>query len=201
MAAMSYAEYIQFVLAHTMTAVSMALLFGAGAACAVPVLRYRIRVLLLTPEWFAGTLSKILATRPSIPRLAVFIFLFNGSAIFLYMLTGLAPGLPAVVVFMAGLNVVAAGMLERQPLGADRPSGPLPVAVRVCALLTFMLELPCLWYAMALGWTATPSLLGALRGADLAPLRTRVLAYLLVILPALAVSAAVEAYAVNKAQS
>ena len=197
---MSYLDYAKFVLQHTVTAVSMALLFVAGAACAFPVMRYGIRPLLAAPRWFAEMLGKVLAAKPSIPYLALFIFSFNGSAIFLYMLTGLVPWLPAVVVFFAGLNVVLAGMLGRQPITADRVAKPLPALVRLCAILTFLLELPSLWYAMAMGWVMEVTVLDLLHGAALDPVRRRVLAYLIVILPLLAVSALAEAYAVTKAR-
>ena len=197
---MSYPDYVRFVLQHTATAVSMALLFAAGAACAFPVMRHGIRPLLVAPRWFAGMLGKVLTAKLSVPHLALFIFSFNGSVIFLYMLTGLVPCLPAVVVFFAGLNVVLAGMLGRQPITADRVAKPLPALVRLCAILTFLLELPSLWYAMAMGWVMEVTVLDLLHGAALDPVRRRVLAYLIVILPLLAVSALAEAYAVTKAR-
>ena len=198
---MDYLDCVRFVLGHTRTALSMALLFAAGALSAGPIMRYRIRFLLTPPEWFAKTLGRILDTRPSAPRLALFIFCFNGSAIFLYMLTGVIPWLPALVVFMAGLNVLAAGMLSQREAPAARAGDrPLPAPARICALLTFLLELPSLWYAMAMGWTMRTPIWDLLRGAELTPLRRRALAYLLVILPVLAISAAAEAYAVTQAQ-
>ena len=52
---------------------------------------------------------------------------------------------------------------------------------------------------MAMAWTMKPHLLDLLRGADAAPIRERAMAYLLIILPLLAVSALAEAYAVIEA--
>ena len=178
----------------------MAIIFIAGGLCAIPVLRSQIRMLLALPAWFAKTLARIITARPSVPRLALFIFLFNGSAIFVYMLTGLIPWLPIPITFFTGLNVVAAGRLGKAslpPIQAERKVRPSAV---ICAGLTFILELPCFWFAMAMGWTMKPHIMELMRGADAGPVRDRVLAYMIIILPVLAISALAEAYAVLEAR-
>ena len=73
----------------------------------------------------------------------------------------------------------------------------MPLSVRLCATLTFILELPCFWYALAMGWTLQINLVDLWRGTDAAPVRERIAAYVIVILPVLAVSALAEAYAVS----
>ena len=72
-----------------------------------------------------------------------------------------------------------------------------PISVRICGLLTLLLELPCFWYTMGMTLWMTPGLFAMWRSADWSPIAQRVTAYLTVILPILFVSAMVEAYAVS----
>ena len=194
---MSYLEALSLLWKHCWGAFGMALLFGAGMLLAIPVHRRGVRVLLYMPDLFACLLGHILK-RTSTPRLAAFIFLFNAIAIFLYMLTGVIPYLPAATALSTGLNVALTSIIAQDRLPLRNPSATrLPITARIGAVLTFVLELPCLWLSLAMGMTITPNLLGLLRGDDLAPLRARALAYALVIVPTLALSALAEAHAVH----
>ena len=197
---MNFTASAGLVLEHTGAAVAMALMFGAGAVTALPILRRRVDFLLVVPRWFARTLARVLAAEPPMPSLALLIFAFNGSAILVYMLTGLIPLVPAVVAFATGLNVVAAALLGKETLTPPKTQRHLPFPAALCGGLTFLLELPCFWYAMAMGWTLKPNIAELMRGADAAPIRNRVVAYVMIILPMLAVSAVAEAYAVTEAR-
>ena len=174
----------------------MALLFAAGGLAALPALRHRVEPLLALPRRFARMIAAVLAKGPSVPKLALVIFLFNGCAMFCYMMTGLIPWLPAAVVFLTGLNVVAAGMIGKETSPPPERGARLTKGAALCGLLTFLLELPCFWFAMAMGWTMTPRLPELLRGADAGGIKARIAAYATVLLPLLALSAAAEAYAV-----
>ena len=189
----------RFLVGHTGYAVAMALVFFAGMTFAVPVLRWQVGFLLLLPRWFAGRIERIMSSGPSFPGLGAFIFLFNSGMMLLDMLTGLVPWLPAFVTFLTGLNVALAGFMGRSGAGPERVADPLPFSARLCAALTFCLELPCFWYTMAMGWTMTARFVDVFRGGNMGSVRQRVVAYVIVILPLLAVSAFAEAHAVRSA--
>ncbi len=193
---MTWHESMRMVLEHTRPAFGMAMFFGAGVVFAFPAFRRHWAPLLAIPRWFAGRLERIMRRNPSRLGLAVFIFLFNGSIIFLYMLTGLVPGAPLLVAFLTGMNVALAALLGKGRVSPETFDRPLPFSARLCAVLTFCLELPCFWYAMALGWTIKTTLVDVFQGVEIADVQVRVLAYRRVILPLLAVSAVAEAHAV-----
>ena len=193
---MVFLESLKLIVHHTSLAVGMAFIFGAGAAFSMPVLRWQVKPLMYFPKKFARLIERIVSSHPHRLRLALFIFLFNGSAIFLYMLTGLVPGLPLAVAFLTGLNVALASLLGRPRISTGEGAPVLSASARICALLTFFLELPCFWYAMALGWTLKTRLPDIFTGTNLSSARERVVAYLVVILPLLGVSALAEAHAV-----
>ena len=137
--------------------------------------------------------------KPSVPALGLFIFAFNGVAMLVYMLLGIIPGLAAVISFFTGLNIILIGLLAREfpsDDAAPRVRAP-PISVRICGLLTLLLELPCFWYTMGMTLWMKPGLLAMWRSADWSPIAQRVAAYLTIILPILFVSAMVEAYAVS----
>ncbi len=192
----AFMQAVRFILSLTPEALLATALFFIGAGLAPLVMARRIESLLSFPRWMMQLLRAILERKPSTPTLAALIFGFNGTAIFLYMLSGVVPGIPYVIALGTGLNVALAGLLARE---APRPggprSGPLPISVRICMALTFILELPCFWYSMAMGFTM-PTVILLFQGGDPAGIGRRIHAYLTVILPILAVSAAVEAYAV-----
>jgi len=196
---MHLSESALFVIRHTPEAAGAALLFGAGALASLPVLRRRVGWLLVLPRWFARLVARVLAARVSHIGLAGIIFGFNGSAMSVYMLSGLVPGLPAAIAFATGLNVALAAMLGAAG-SLERPAQPLPTSGRVCAALTFLLELPCFWYSIGMGWSLRVNVLDLWRGAGWKALVEPVRAYVVVILPILAVSALVESHAVSSAR-
>jgi hypothetical protein len=141
-------------------------------------------------------LRRIREKKPSVPALGLFIFAFNGVAMPVYMLLGIIPGLAALITFLTGLNVILIGLLAREmPSDDAAPRRAPPISVRICGLLTLLLELPCFWYTMGMTLRMKPSLFEMWRSADGSPIAQRVTAYLTIILPILFVSAMVEAYA------
>jgi predicted small integral membrane protein len=189
---------VEFLLHHTLHAGAAAVLFAAGMACATPVYQRRMERLLSFPRWVARVLRQLRERKPSVPALGLFIFAFNGVAMLVYMLLGTVPGLAALISFFTGLNVILIGLLAREiPSDDAAPRRAPPISVRLCGLLTLLLELPCFWYTMGMTFWMTPGLFAMWRSADWSPLAERVTAYLTVILPILFVSAMAEAYAVS----
>jgi hypothetical protein len=199
---------VEFLLHHMLYAGAAAVLFAAGMACATPVYQRRMERLLSFPRWVALKLRAIRDKKPSVPALGLFIFAFNGVAMLVYMLLGIIPGLAALISFFTGLNIILIGLLVREMASDDvgprlfelepqsRRRAP-PVSVRVCGVLTLLLELPSFWFTMGMTLWMKPSLFAMWRNADWSPIAQRVTAYLTIILPILLVSAMVEAYAVS----
>jgi hypothetical protein len=130
--------------------------------------------------------------------LGLFIFAFNGVAMLVYMLLGIIPGLGALISFFTGLNVILIGLIAREfPSEEPRPRRDPPLSVRLCGLLTLLLELPCFWFTMGLTLWLKRGPVAMWQSADWSPIAQRVTAYLTIILPILFVSAMAEAYAVS----
>jgi len=193
---MSIAQAIRLILSHTGSAAAMALVFAAGGVFAFQARRWRLRALKGFAEWFAGRVERILSSGPSRLRLAAFIFLFNASAIFLYMLTGLVPWLPILTTFLAGMNVIFASLAGRGRDRGFRTKPHVARSARICMLLTFALELPAFWYAMAMGWTIRTRMMDLFWGTNLDSVRDRAAAYAMILVPILFVSAIAEAHAI-----
>jgi hypothetical protein len=188
----------QFLLHHALHAGAAAALFLAGMACATPVYRRRVEWLISFPRWVALKLRGLHEKKPSVPALGLFIFAFNGTAMLVYMLLGIVPGVAALIAFFTGMNVILIGLLARElPSDDAGPRGAAPFSVRLCGLLTLLLELPCFWFTMGMTLWMKPGLFAMCRTADWSPIAQRVTAYLTIILPILFVSAMVEAYAVS----
>jgi hypothetical protein len=186
-----------FLLHHSLHAGAAAVLFLAGMACATPVYQRRMEGLLSFPRWVARKLRGIRERKPSVAALGLFIFAFNGVAMLVYMLLGIIPGLAALISFFTGLNIILIGLLAREMPSDDvGPRRVPPISVRICGLLTLLLELPCFWFTMGMTIWMKPSPLAMWRSADWSPIAQRVTAYLTIILPILFVSAMAEAYAV-----
>jgi hypothetical protein len=189
---------LEFLLHRAPYACLSALLFLAGAACATPVYRRRVEWLISFPRWVALKLRGIRERKPSVPALGLFIFAFNGVAMLVYMLLGIIPGMAALITFLTGLNVILIGLIAREiPSDETAPRGTPPVSIRICGLLTLLLELPCFWFTMGMTLWTKPRIFDMLHSGDFSEIRTRVTAYLMIILPILFVSAMVEAYAVS----
>ena len=107
--------------------------------------------------------------------------------------------MPAVLAFATALNVALASWFAQREIRLDGVRRqPLGSLARVCGIVTFLLELPCFWYAIAIGLRMKASIPGLWRGEGSGDIWLRVRAYVIVILPLLAVSALAEAYAVTQ---
>lgn len=188
-----------------------ALLFVAGVGTAVPVVRNDVRWLMALPLWLFRQVLRLIGPRFPPVRTFLVIFLFNGIAIFAYMMSGVLVVLPAVVAFLTGLNIGVA-VLKAQELalplaepsaasasgGAAASDGGLWVGV--CSVAVLFLELPSFWVSVGMG-IGLGRALTASGGYALANLRgllvPRVGAYVSVVLPVLFVSALAETAAIR----
>ena len=192
---------------HFWLAVHALILFAVGLFVAVPVVRYRLTAIERLPLGMLRLVARLIGEGPALWRTAAVIWLFNSSVMFVGMASGVHPMLPKVFGIWTGLNVgVAAahagreddplpGLLGRAGGGQWRPPQGLVIA---CGAVVLALELPCFWYALAMGmsmgWKVQA---GGIAYLDsLAP---RALAYLTTIVPALLVSAVAEAVALRAA--
>jgi len=143
-------------------------------------------------------------------KLAAFIFAFNGVAMFVYLLLGLIPFMPAVMAFWAGMNIAVVMLRSGQEalppapaedsvtIGEGGAGGAGQALTAICMALTLCLELPCFWFTIGMAqgmdyWAGT-----VMAPEHLADLRMRVMTYAQVVLPLLGVSALAEAYAVRR---
>jgi len=199
-------ESLEFIFSgHLSLATLSALLFAAGIMLSIPVIRMNTGWIKAFPLWVFRKALRLLGDQPTIFRMTLVIFLFNGTAMFVYLSTGLVPLIPMIIALLTGFNVAvifsSAGELADQT-EAGRPSSsqwiPGPAVTIVCTILVLALELPCFWYSIAMGISMGQELLaGGNSYADLLAVRGRV--YGGVIVPILLVSAISEAIAVRGA--
>ena len=198
-----------------------AAVFVIGFASAWVVVRSDIRFLIRPALWFLNTILSLVRRRRTFLFILCLIFGFNGTAMLLYMLSGIVPFLPAAICFLTGMNIAVAmlkghtlpGVAKESPAPAEPMDGTLsedasPAVesrpgqgcfLAICFLLVAALELPCFWLAIALGTSMEFSGVGRLTQAGmLQVILPRVVAYLEVILPVLGVSAAIEALAIRQ---
>lgn len=196
---------------HLWLTLVASLLFAAGLATSIPVVRHDVRWLMAFPLWIVRQVMRIIA--PSFPPVRVFlvIFCFNTVAIFLYMVSGVLIIVPAAVAFMTGVNI---GVIVLRAGEVVLPSGERPLAgamsheehvevepwVSLCGLAVVVLELPSFWVSVGMGIQLGRMLSGpmAYTMANVQKLLApRVLAYCTVIVPILLVSAIAETAAIR----
>ena len=201
---------LHLIVGHIWLSVIAALLFVVGLGTAVPVVRSDCRWLTAFPLWIVRQVLRIVG--PGLPPVRVFllIFLFNSIAIFLYMLSGVLIVVPAAVAFLTGVNI---GVVVLRGGEVQLPSGERPLAapdagqahaapswVSVCTFAVFVLELPSFWVSVGMG-IGMANKLSAAGGYTLASLHAlllpRIYAYLLIIVPALFISALAETAAIR----
>lgn len=216
---------------HTPLAAASAAVFFIGFASAWVVVRSDIRFLIWFPLWFLKTITSVVRRRPSFPFIFMVIFGFNSVAMFVYMLTGMAPFLPAAICFLTGMNIAIAVLKGHTlSLGArgcappenppedsaekpgedgagqgDSPPGEVSLGsgcfILACFVVVLALELPCFWFSIALGTSMEFGEMGRFTSAGMMQVMLpRVLAYLRIIMPLLAVSAAAEATAIRRSR-
>jgi hypothetical protein len=188
---------------HFGLACGAALLFLVGALLAIPVVRHGSTRLTWLPLTLFRWVRRMLGTHPSMTRLWSLIFGFNGTVMLLYMASGVHPGFPAAISMLTGYNIAVILLLsgDSEDLGGLTVS-PAPgwtpgrwVAV-ICGLAVLLLELPCFWYAIAMGIRLGQEIVAG-QTTYSQGIASRVHAYLLCILPVLLVSAVCEAIAIR----
>jgi len=188
---------------HFWPACEAALLFALGALLAWPLFLAAPAFLSRVPRMVLSLLRKLLGEDPGIARMTGVIWGFNGTAMFLYMASGVRPWFPQAVAVLTGLNIAVVVLWAGEDGGFDlgRPAAPGRWApgrglAALCGLAVLALELPCFWYALGMGIS-----LGRAVSSSGVPyvqgLLPRGQAYSLVILPALLVSAFCEAVAIR----
>ena len=175
--------------------------FAAGFGLAFPVVRLEVKSLLLIPTWVARLAKKYLTPDVSPVFLCAFIFGFNAVAIFCYMVSGGLLFLPIVFDLFTGLNVGAVMVRNMREPEEEELTGPLPPVrawVGFLGLFVIVVELSSLWLAIGMGITLGHAMRAGFGWATFVEAaRPRILAYVLIIVPALAASAAAETAAVK----
>jgi uncharacterized membrane protein SpoIIM required for sporulation len=182
--------------------------FACGFALAFPVVRFDVRSLLIFPAWLLRLAKKYLRPELSPAFLFAFIFAFNTVAIFAYMLSGAFVLLPLVFDLLTGLNVGAVMLIDAREALAERregsepepEGGPAPPRAWVgfCSLFVVVVELSAFWLAIGMGMKLGHYMRQDFTWATfLERARPRVLAYLTLIVPALAASALAETAAIK----
>jgi len=188
---------------HFGLACGAALLFLAGVLLAFPAVKRGSTFLTGLPVVLFRMVGRMLGAEPSITRLWSVIFGFNGTVMLLYMASGVHPAVPAAISLVTGYNIAAILLLAGENRDfADLAVSPgarwVPVrwVAGLCGLAVLILELPCFWYAIAMGIRLGQEI-EAGRTSYMQGITPRIHAYVMVILPALLVSAVCEAIAVR----
>ncbi|MEF8787943.1 MAG: stage II sporulation protein M, partial [Planctomycetota bacterium] len=181
------------------------LLFAVGLFVAWPVVRYRLTGVAWLPRRIFRLVVRMMGPRPSLPRMAGVIFVFNSIVMFLQMVVGFHSFLPKVLAIWTGMNVgvmmgfagESEGMIRRV---ARRTDGfiPPPALTLVCSLLVMLLELPAYFYALAMGMKLGHTVQGG-DAAYLAALEPRAIAYVMFVVPTLFASALAESVSIRGA--
>lgn len=181
-----------------------ALLFVAGLGTSGAVVRHDVRWLMAMPLWIVRRVMGLLAPRFPPVRVFLVIFLFNSTAIFVYMASGVLIVVPAAVAFLTGVNIGVI-VLRSQEIGlpgsaVSRPQEPVevPAWAGVCGMAVIALELPCFWLSMGMGIRMGQALSRGYTAARVGELFVpRAAAYLAVIVPVLLISALAETAAIR----
>lgn len=178
-------------------------MFACGFLLAFPVVRLDVRSLLALPRWLYRLGRKYLTPELSPVFLFAFIFLFNTTAIFIYMMSGGLIFLPIVFDIFTGLNVGVIMLKDAQeamnePLSAPTDMRSARAWVGFLCLFTVVVELSAFWLAIGMGIKLGRQMRAEFAWATFAEYaQPRVLAYVLVLVPALVLSAAAETAAMK----
>jgi len=149
------------------------------------------------PRWFLGWTLKFVGAGRGFLAMFAFIAIFNSFAILFYMMSGAFPILPFLIAFATGLNI---GVIMQEPqVETGGPKHPLhngrPGAVTFIGIgLVPILELAVFCFAVGMGMSMSLSLFPNYSPVLLAvQLGPRVVAYIVLGVPVLLLSAALEA--------
>jgi len=178
-------------------------LFVLGGILSFPALKWGPAFFKRFPLLLFRMIRVLMGPRPGLMRTGLVIFCFNGTAMFVYMASGVRAELPGIITLLTGFNITAILLLVAE--GADG-AGPEPyggsswvpgrVLTAVCGLAVLFIELPCFWYTIALGMSLGQEVSsGHEIYAQALPVRAN--AYVRLVLPALFISAACEVVAIR----
>jgi len=172
-------------------------IFAAGFLLAFPVVRLDVRSLMALPLWFVRVAKRYLVRGVHAAGLWAFVFGFNTAAIFLYMISGGLVIPPILFALFTGLHVGV--VLVKEASGPAEGSEPPPRAwIGFLALFVVVVELSAFWLAIGMGMRIGHVLRAGLTWETFAAAaEPRVVAYVLILVPALAVSAAAETAAIK----
>ena len=182
------------------------LLFVFGFIFSWAVEKFNLTLFKILPIWFFKKTLRFASPERSLLQIFLFIFLFNSTAIFLYMMLGAFIVLPFIIAFVTGINV---GIISQEPMTEGQKDATVHAGKNVRpgmislagVLLVPLLEISAFCVSMAMGMAIGIGMffdLGLLRFTVLAV--PRMIAYLIVIVPTLFVSALLEAGAINDLQ-
>jgi hypothetical protein len=180
------------------------LLLFAGFCLSYVVDMFKIKALMWFPHWFVKIMSKHVNPKAKFLKIFLVIFLFNSISIFIYMLSGLLVIVPFVIAFFTGLNIGISVFIppkhnvdgyEVRELG-----GPLHI-LRFMLFSTSVLVFEVAVFSLALGMGMAVGIaelsLGSMGPSALSfiseLLALRIMAYITLCVPLLAVSAYMEA--------
>ena len=188
---------------HVGAAVWGVAVFACGFLLAFPVVKLGIRSLLVFPMWLLRLARKYLKPEVNAVWLCAFIFAFNTVAIFCYMVSGGLVVLPIVFDLFTGLNIGVI-MLKDAEETLVEPRDDLPVTPRPRAWIGFlslfvvMAELTSFWLAIGMGIKLGHEMQADFGWATFVrALGPRMLAYAVILVPALAASAVAETAAIK----
>ncbi len=186
---------------HTGAALWAMAVFACGFVLAFPVVQLRVRSLLVFPQWLLRVARKYLRPELSSILLFAFIFCFNTVAIFCYMVSGGLVFLPIVFGMLTGLNAGVVLLEDAREAAADpQPTAAAPARAWVgfCSLFVVVAELSSFWFAIGMGIRMGHLMRASFNWTTFEQaLVPRALAYVLVIVPVLALSAAAETAAIK----
>lgn len=192
---------------HFLSACKAALYFFLGAIAAVPLIRWYPSVGRKACGRLLRFIAKLFGPNPGFIRITTTIFLFNGTAMFVYMSTGAHPLVPSLIAATTGFTLTlcfslpqeAESLFDFETVGPNDwlPSRSLAIAGGAA---TVLIELPCFFYSIGMGITLGQEVMRD-RVPYLSGLETRATVYLTTVLPLLLISAICETVAIRGTSS
>lgn len=192
---------------HFLAACKAALCFLLGALAVIPSIRWYPNACRKACARLLRFIAKLFGPHPGLFRIATTIFLFNGTAIFVYLSTGVHPMVPSVIAASTGFTLTLCFSLPQEAEAlfdfASVHSNawlPPPSLAIAGAAATALIELPCFFYSIGMGITLGQEVVHH-RVTYLAGLETRATVYVTIVLPLLLISAISETVAIRGASS
>lgn len=176
--------------------------FFGGALLVIPSSRWKRNFCESTCRGILNLIKWLFGRDPGFFRTATTIFLFNGSAMLIYMSLGVRPEIPKLIASITGFTIALCFSMPREEgtiLEINRPGFqqwlPSSYLTAICGILTVLLELPSFWYTIAMGISLGEEVLRS-PYSYLVEHQLRVSVYSTTVLPVLFVSAICETVAI-----